>query len=485
MEVIYRATPTLAEFHRSNAFYRGVMGPVGSGKSTAMCMEIIRRAQEQKPNSEGVRKTRFAIVRNTYRELEDTTKKTWLDWFPEERFGPFNNTDMVHNISFNDVRCEVLFRALDKPKDIKKLLSLELTGAWVNEAKEVPKGIVDTLGDRVGRYPSMRDGGATWSGVFMDTNPPDDDHWWYTWAEGEQNGDYAFFKQPGGLVEIKEGGKSRFVDNPSAENKQNLPANYYVTRMAGKNADHIRVYYCSQYGFVRDGQPVIHNYIDALHCADTEIPPMKNVAIKIGVDFGLTPAATFWQWLPNGQWLGIDELVSEHMGIKRFTEMLCTHIKQNYKDFKFDDLIGDPAGVSESQTQEETCFQIMNQVFQDQKMPIYARPAPTNDATVRHESLNNCLARYIDGRPGLIISPKMKITRKGLAGGYCYKRLQVAGDAKYQNKPDKNKYSHPVESAEYALIGAGEGFTLVYGNNDDEYYEDDHLDETRSKVGGY
>ena len=31
---------------------------------------------------------------------------------------------------------------------------------------------------RVGRFPSMRDGGPTWYGVVCDTNPPNTDHWW-------------------------------------------------------------------------------------------------------------------------------------------------------------------------------------------------------------------------------------------------------------------------------------------------------------------
>ena len=31
---------------------------------------------------------------------------------------------------------------------------------------------------RVGRYPSMREGGASWSGVICDTNAPEEDHWW-------------------------------------------------------------------------------------------------------------------------------------------------------------------------------------------------------------------------------------------------------------------------------------------------------------------
>ncbi len=60
---------------------------------------------------------------------------------------------MTHHIQVDDVDMEVLFRALDRPDDAKKVLSLELTGAWVNEAREVPKGIIDALGDRTGRYP--------------------------------------------------------------------------------------------------------------------------------------------------------------------------------------------------------------------------------------------------------------------------------------------------------------------------------------------
>ncbi len=36
------------------------------------------------------------------------------------------------------------------------------------------------------------------------------------------------------------------------------------------------------------------------------------------------------------------------------------------------------------------------------------------------------LNRMVDGRPGLLISPKCKVTRKGMAGGYHYKRGEQA-----------------------------------------------------------
>jgi hypothetical protein len=55
----YRATPTLWDFHRSRSFMRVIRGPVGSGKSTACCWEIWRRAGEQKPSANGKRETAF------------------------------------------------------------------------------------------------------------------------------------------------------------------------------------------------------------------------------------------------------------------------------------------------------------------------------------------------------------------------------------------------------------------------------------------
>jgi len=179
----------MAAFHASPAFIRGVLGPIGSGKSVGCCIEVFSAACEQEPGRDGIRRTRWVIVRNTYPELKSTTIKTWLDWFPEEHFGPMSwDVPITHHIRFGDVDCEVLFLALDRPEHVKKLLSLEVTGGWINEAREVPKAILDALTGRVGRFPSMRDKPdhipkecwPTRSFVIMDTNAPDDDHWWHT-----------------------------------------------------------------------------------------------------------------------------------------------------------------------------------------------------------------------------------------------------------------------------------------------------------------
>lgn len=219
------------------------MGPVGSGKSSACVTEILRRAAQQKPGPDGVRRSRFAVIRNTYGQLADTTRKTFEQWIPAtvggKRLGTWNEQRFTFTMEFihddgkgtkHPLHCEVLFRALDRPEDVKKLLSLELTGAYINEAREVPKHVLDVLETRIGRYPSKAEGGASWSGIWMDTNPWAAGHWGAKlFAKLGPRDGYALFRQPGGRSE-------------RAENVENLPAGYYERLCTGKSKEWVRVY---------------------------------------------------------------------------------------------------------------------------------------------------------------------------------------------------------------------------------------------------
>ena len=115
----------LKQFLKDNSFFRGVRGPVGSGKSVACCIEILRRALQQEKDSKGIRKSRVAVVRNTNPQLRTTTIKTWLDWFPEKEWGKMNwSPPYTHHIKRGDIDLEVIFLALDRPDDVKKLLHI-------------------------------------------------------------------------------------------------------------------------------------------------------------------------------------------------------------------------------------------------------------------------------------------------------------------------------------------------------------------------
>jgi len=459
--VQYNAAPTLAKFHKDDSFVRGVVGPIGSGKSVACCWEVFRKACQQElfVDEDGqykgkqVRRSRWVIIRNTYRELVDTTMQTWFDWFPKH-LGVWRAQDMKFTWVFTQqddtiVHLEVLFRALDRPDDIKKLLSLELTGGWLNEAREIPKPILDMLIGRVGRYPSKRYGGPSWYGVIGDTNPPDEDHWWYRTFEESLPEDWQIFHQPSGT-------------SSNAENRDNLPDKYYERLSSGKDQEWINVYVHGKYGFVQDGKVIFPEYNDQLHCVHDLGLHESTTKLLGGADFGLTPAFVIAQESPlDGQIQCLDEVVTEDMGAVRFADKINRLNKTHYESLPVTGW-GDPSGDIRAQTDETTPFLVMR------KAGVPLLPAPSNDFILRREAVAKLLTTMtILGRPALVISPKCRMLRKALAGGYKYKQMNVSGGERYAEKPDKNMYSHVAEALQYLCLGLGEGIKLISANSAD------------------
>lgn len=251
--------PVAKRFLQSNARRRVIMGPFGSGKSVACCAEIMRRARMQEPDAEKNRKTRWAVVRNTYPDLKNTTVKTWKDWWGHERFGAFNMVaPFVHHMNFplpdgTRVDCEVIFLALNDEADAKKFLSLEVTGIYFNEVRELSRAVVEAGDGRIGRYPrTIRDEvgnvvyGPTWAGLIADTNLFDEDHWLYELNEKSEG--WEFFHQPGGVRKIKDDKGERWIQNPLAENLRHLPNGYYTEQLAGKSDGWISIHLAAEFG---------------------------------------------------------------------------------------------------------------------------------------------------------------------------------------------------------------------------------------------
>lgn len=457
MNVNYVAPgPVCEQFHQDNSYVRGLMGPVGSGKSTACCFEILSRAIEQQPGHDGVRRSRWAICRNTYPELKSTTIKTWMDWYQDLAVMKWD-TPITSTINIADIgdgtglELEVIFMALDRPEDVGKLRSLELTGGWMNEASEMDKAVLDMLTQRVGRFPSKRNGGPSWTGVIMDTNPPDDDSWWYKLAEEEKPDLYRFFKQPGGLVQDNDPKSKTFqgyIPNPDAENVQNhsLGYQYYLNQVPGKNEDWIRVFLLGNYGTTMDGKPVYPEWNEKVHYSELELTPVLGMPILAAFDFGLTPACAFMQMSPRGQLLILKEVVSEDMGIRQFySEVIRPIIRGEYSKFRVE-AVGDPAGNIRAQTDEKTCMQEL------MELGLLCEPAPTNEFIARRESVAFFLQRLSAGQPGFLLDPSCKMLRKGFNGGYRYERLKVSGTARFKDRPVKDKFSHIHDALQYGCL---------------------------------
>lgn len=455
LTIKYSAGPTAKLFHKDDTMVRGLMGPIGSGKSVSSVIELFLRAQRQAPY-QGVRRTRWVVLRNTYPELKSTTIKTFQEWLPPQ-VCPFKWDSPITARMKQDLpdgtrmEMETMFISLDRPAEIKKLLSLEVTGAWMNEVREMSKATLDMLIGRTARYPSKRMGGQTWSGVVMDTNPPDDDHWYWNLAESDRPEGFKFFRQPPAILYDEDTGTWR--GNPLAENVDNqaLGYDYWLRQVHGKKREWIKVYLEGNYGTVEEGRPVYPEFNDALHIPRKDIKPIPDAPVLMAFDFGLTPAVTFMQRTPEGRLLVLDELstpMDRTQGIRSFArDYVKPHFESEFSGLPMR-ITGDPAGVQRAQSDEKTCFQELRTVFKG----VTIRPARSNAHLARREAGAFFLSNLIDGKPALFINPKCRMLRKAMSGGYKYNRVQIANDERFKDAPDKNKYSHIAEAYEYGCM---------------------------------
>ena len=375
----------------------------------------------------------------------DTTLKTFLQWIPDGPmgFGTYTSTDHTYKINgLPGLKIEVMFRALDRPEQVKNLLSLEITAAWVNEAKEVPWAIIEALTGRVGRFPSRFMGGCVKPCIIMDTNPPDDESWWYDIFEVKRPKDATIWKQPSGL-------------SPEAENLANLPPGYYE-RMAGlMDKERVKVYVDGQYGFIREGMPVYPDYTDELHCTEFDVVEETD-RIYRGWDFGLQPACVLSQ-IVDGQWRTFHEFTAdsgESLDIHSFANTVINTTIREYpfiaaKKIKIRD-IGDPAGNARSAVAEAGEAASSFAVLRGMGIDILGGQ---QSVTIRLGSVAYALKQVVKGRPAVLVHPRCKKLRRGYQGRYQYRRVAVAGsDNRYHETPDKNEFSHPHDANQY--IGA-------------------------------
>lgn len=426
-----------------------LFGCVGSGKSSTCDIDIYMTAHHHvKPGKDGKRRSRWAVIRSTYSQLKTTTIKTWCDWFPPDVFGAVKgDSPMTHLIKKDGVELEVIFLALDSLADINRLKSLELTGAYVNEAQFVHNPeIISTIIERTDRYPGkMYGGGLGKPYVIMDCNPPSTDHWIYQKFERERPENWSIYKMPPALIKDIEG---NWVNNPDADFIDQLPnKNYYKNLAYGASEEYIRVSLCGEYGVLEDGRAVHPEYNDRLHYVNRTIQANENVEIGLGWDFGNTPACAVVQVFPDGQLVVLDEFWTEYMSVREFTQnIVIPQLDKKYPFWRKNYISRhDPAGQGMN-SDGRTCQQIL------QELGIVSLPASSNSSQYRRDGLKYFLTKMVSGNPGILFTGNCVMLREGLMGKFKYEVIKASlmlASQSFQEKPLKNIYSHICEALEY------------------------------------
>lgn len=440
----YNAPPTISRFMQDDtAEARFLLGPYGSGKTTGCLLELIRRACGEYPNSQGIRQTRFAVVRNTSGQLRQTVLPEIEKWLmPAYRYKVTDST-LSFDFALPDgtrVQSSWLLIPLDEPRDVERLLSLNLTGAWVSEFRQVPLEIMDPLLGRCGRFKPLGVSRNAWFGVIAESNPPDEDSDWYMKLEVNCPETWKLYKQPSGLA-------------ADAENLDNLRPGYYQSLVASSTSDWSDVHVRCQYGKSLSGQAVFRTSFRAdFHVTKEALKLTDGYPIMIGQDFGRTPAALITQVDVRGRLLILGEQTSTDMGVEQFSQTLLkpTLARQFPGAAVF--MVADPAGRQKSQINEESPFDAL------QRMGFKAYPAPTNDIDTRLRAVEQLFLRNVDGGPAILISATgCPILVRALKFDYRYRRKQT-GDL--EDKPEKKHPASDIaDCLQYAALGANGNYT--------------------------
>jgi len=105
-EIEYRPLPSQKRFHASKARFKGFSGPIGSGKSQALCQEAIRLAY--------INKGRWGLLgAPTYPMLRDATQAALFEILDSNHI-PYDHNKAENVLTLRDTKSRILFRPVDE-----------------------------------------------------------------------------------------------------------------------------------------------------------------------------------------------------------------------------------------------------------------------------------------------------------------------------------------------------------------------------------
>lgn len=459
-----------------------IKGPVGSGKTHASLMRMVRHCSEQPLQKDGKRRSRWLVVRQTYPELKTTTIKSFTEVFPEGQFGHMSwSPPFTYHFNAGDVEAEFIFLALENEDDLKKLRSLECTGIYFNELQYIDLPTFSEGNSRTGRYPSVKDGGCTWTGVIADMNAPEALHWTsimfgevpvpdYFTADDvkahKRPATWFMFKQPPALLEII-GDDDEVLEyrvNPRAENLKNLRPDYYPRKLNGATKAWIDANCLNKSAALMRGRPVHTGFKRERHVAKEKLRFEPDLDLYGGFDFGITPAAVFGQQVAERRWMILLEMYAEDLAADAFAPIVKQTLIQKFPgiDISRLRLFGDPGGDIRDQGFGVTAFQ----VFRKHGLMMLRAPGH-NRIPARKEAGDAVLRDFPGGRPRILFDPQTRMLQMGLQGGYQFKDIHSPTGMYKSDQIVKNQYSHVVEAWQNLMLGGGEGAAVLFGEKRD------------------
>jgi hypothetical protein len=312
--------------------------------------------------------------------------------------------------------------------------------------------------------------------MLYDFNPQTVDHWTTLHFDHHSHTDTDFFKQAPAILK-RDSGKPRGEDhddyyvNPEAPNLNNNKDDYYhgQLRMLLGIGDYTALHnqYMLEYMDTRDEDAIVFakQFKQDVHVQAVN-PPAPHMEVLAGFDTsGNHPCIVLGQHF-EGQFHLQEGFFAEGVGREDFTSSVIVALRDGiYKNSHIkafcDPHDGRDAHLATSSTDWYT------------KHGIIARKAPTNNLMARIDAVRLCLQHKLpNGKPYLIISPKLEHLIKGLATHYLFKTVKGYGTLKPIVTPsvDKSKtrpYSDWVDALQYLCLELSNRLSHGFGSPHD------------------
>lgn len=490
--------------------FKCMRGPIGDGKSVTMCMYIVHKSQQQNVmeitengKTFKVRWSRWLIMRHTVKSLEETTIATWNNWFGDKTrwvCDPFEGRYEDYGPDGILTRIDFICLASKSKNIFDDLQSLELSGAWINEAVQTPYEVVARVYSRLKRFNPSPKSKVTLKTfhVIMDTNSPNETNWWYHKEQVEQPEGWLFFICPPAILEERDkDGKVRYVPNDiehakkhnrrPAENVKAIDGgyhesmDYWMDMLSVLSEDDVRMLLKNEYGLSVEGMGVFSDvWVPAQHKISPTDPKaqfMRGLPVIGGMDCGRTPACVLGQMMPDGKLVIQKEVTTwdkrlnngrgglNRMDVGKFYEEYLRPVLVNFYHYPNCGLMiaADPAGQNFSEAFSISAIERLRNEYGLNVVPCdKVRSENGGEKDITHgnnvDIRVSCMKREM--RMGnILVSDACRMLCEAMAGKYCYPERRNSKDwsVEYGENPDKNDWSHIADSAQYLSLLAFKG----------------------------